>query len=65
MLPHELEQAKPTDESETAGLAQILKLAHGSRVMLIRNVNTNEGLVNGAQGTMQTIQWGDDNDLMP
>ena len=50
MSPDDIEQSKPTDESEPAGLAETLKLANGSRVMLIRNIYTDEGLVNGTQG---------------
>ena len=33
--------------------------------MLIHNIYTNEGLVNGAQGNVTGIKWGDDSDTMP
>eukprot|EP00731_Ephydatia_muelleri_P023421 Em0015g1004a len=39
----------------TAGLEAVLKLAVGARVMLRRNINTMEGLVNGALGTVKSI----------
>ena len=58
-------QSKPTNESETAGLAETLNLAQGSRIMLIHNVYTDEGLVNEAQGTVEGTEWGDDNHNIP
>lgn len=47
----------PTDDSECGGLPHTLSLVPGARVMLLRNIMTTEGLVNGAQGTIETIVW--------
>ena len=33
--------------------------------MLIHNIYTDEGLVNGAQGSVTGVEWGDDNNTMP
>ena len=33
--------------------------------MLLRNTFTDEGLVNGAQGTVQGIEWGDESQIIP
>lgn len=47
----------PTDDSVCGGLPHTLSLVPGTRVMLLRNIMTTEGLVNGAQGTIETIVW--------
>ena len=43
------------DSNLTAGLEVALQLAVGARVMLRRNLSTEEGLVNGAIGTVLDI----------
>ena len=65
LTDEQIQSSKSSDESETAGLTQTLHLANGSRVMLLRNTFTDEGLVNGAQGTVQGIEWGDESQIIP
>lgn len=62
MTDDQIQESIPDNESETAGLAQTLNLTQGSRIMLIRNVYTD---VNGAQGSVEGIEWGKDHDTMP
>ena len=49
------------DDSNCGGLPKTLHLGIGSRVMLLRNIETKAGLVNGAQGTVMDFQWLHDN----
>lgn len=65
LTDEQIQESIPDNESETAGLVQTLTLAQGSRVMLIQNIYTDEGLVNGAQGSVTGIEWGDDNNTLP
>ena len=44
------------DSNLTAGLEAVLRIAVGARVMLRRNVDTDQGLVNGALGTVKEIK---------
>ena len=47
----------PDDDQKCAGIPRTLILAVNVRVMLIRNLDTQNGLVNGAQGTVHSIEW--------
>ena len=47
----------PDDDQKCAGIPKTLELAVNARVMLVRNIETQRGLVNGAQGTVQSIDW--------
>lgn len=40
----------PEDDRDAGGLANTLKISEGTRIMLIRNIFTSKGLVNGAIG---------------
>jgi hypothetical protein len=47
----------PQDDQDCAGIHKSLALCIGCRVMLLRNIQTNCGLVNGAQGYVTSFQW--------
>lgn len=46
---------KDDDNSRTAGLARIITVKLGARVMLRRNIDVSLGLVNGTIGTITSI----------
>lgn len=47
----------PEDDRDAGGLPNILTLSIGSRVMLLRNIMTDQGLVNSALGCVHSIQF--------
>ena len=49
---------KPVDDKYAGGLPVELQLSVGTRVMLLRNLVTREGLVNGAMGVVTHIELG-------
>lgn len=58
------ERLIPSDDSECGGLARVLYLAENATVMLIRNILTSDGLVNGAQGYVKSINYSTENPNM-
>lgn len=55
----------PSDDSECGGLPRVIYFTTNARVMLIRNILTSDGLVNGAQGYIKSINFTTDNKNMP
>lgn len=49
----------PEDDRDAGGLPQILTFSKQTRIMLIRNIFTKEGLVNGAMGYVQNVSFND------
>ena len=51
------ERLIPQDDKDCAALPRQLKLAIGARVLLRRNINCGDGLVNGARGIIVGFKW--------
>ena len=47
----------PTDINETAGIPADLQIGIGFCIMLRRNINVQNGLVNGSMGSIIDIKW--------
>jgi len=47
----------PADDRDAGGFPNILLLSIGTRVMLIRNIATDYGLINGALGFVHHIEF--------
>jgi hypothetical protein len=61
---HEGNGADKVSSSLAGNLVKTLPLSVGCRVMLTRNLWGNVGLVNGAQGTVYDISWGEGADVL-
>ncbi|VDI78602.1 ATP-dependent DNA helicase PIF1 [Mytilus galloprovincialis] len=54
--PHDLKNINPKNDPRfTGGLPDEITVAVGAKIMLTRNVDLSDGLVNGAQGTIKMI----------
>ena len=51
----------PKDDRNAGGMPKVLELCIGSRVMLLRNIFTSQGLLNGALGHVEAIEYSEEN----
>lgn len=51
------EQFVPSETNKCAGIAALINLGIGSRVMLLRNVDVRGQLCNGSLGTVVSFKW--------
>ena len=51
------EEHIPPDDRNAGGMPHILRLSVGSRIMLLRNIFTSQGLVNGALGKIEAVEY--------
>ena len=48
----------PKNMDNCGGLEAMVRIKKNTRVMLRRTIQTDDGLVNGAQGTVVGFEWG-------
>ena len=51
------EEQIPPDDRNAGGMPHTLRLSVGSRIMLLRNIFTSQGLVNGALGKIEAVEY--------
>jgi hypothetical protein len=56
-IPQTIRRQVPPEADNCGGLEPEIKMAVGARVMLRRNIGTEDGLVNGVMGTVVGFQW--------
>jgi ATP-dependent DNA helicase PIF1 len=56
-IPNSVRRLVPKDADNCGGLEAGIKIAVGARVMLRRNIGTEDGLVNGVMGTVVGLEW--------
>jgi hypothetical protein len=56
-IPQTIRRQVPPEADNCGGLYQEIKMAVGSKVMLQRNIGTEDGLVNGVMRTVVSFEW--------
>jgi len=56
-IPESIRRKVPGEADNCGGLEKEIRIAVGARVMLRRNIGTEDGLVNGVMGTVTSIEW--------
>lgn len=52
-----LEDVTPKRTEDTCGIQKVIHICLGARIMLIKNINVDKGLTNGAFGRITHIEW--------
>lgn len=52
-----IEEVTPDKVEGTAGIHKMIRICEGSRIMLLKNLNVQQGLTNGAFGNITKIVW--------
>jgi ATP-dependent exoDNAse (exonuclease V) alpha subunit len=56
-IPQSIRRQVPKEADNCGGLEEEIKIAVGARVMLRRNIGSEDGLVNGVMGTVVGFEW--------